>query len=100
MDLNADNFDQEVLQADGVVLTDWWAPWCGPCNAMTPLVSKLSQQHKVGKINIDENQDLARKYQISAIPAFLFFKDGEVVHRLVGIQTEAVITNMMEALQT
>ncbi len=83
------NFDQEVLNSQVPVLVDFWAPWCGPCQMMGPLVHELSEEMdgtkvKVGKLNVDDNQLVAGKYEILSIPTFLVFKGGQVVDQLVG----------------
>ena len=76
-----DNFETEVLQAELPVLVDFYADWCGPCKMMAPVVEKLAEEYegklKVGKCNVDENMQLAQKYRISSIPAFMVFKNGE-----------------------
>ena len=87
-ELTADNFAAEVLQEDELVLVDFWAPWCGPCRQMEPAVAYLSVQYegrvKVGKLNTEDHQQLAQDYGISGIPAFLIFRDGEVIASRTG----------------
>ena len=82
------NFDAEVLQSDLPVFVDFYADWCGPCKMMSPVIDKLAEEFagriKVGKVNVDENGDLAVKYGIMSIPHMVFFKNGEVVDRIVG----------------
>ena len=82
------NFDTEVLQSDLPVFVDFYADWCGPCKMMSPVIDKLAEEFagriKVGKVNVDENGDLAVKYGIMSIPNMVFFKNGEVVDRIVG----------------
>ena len=82
------NFDAEVLQSDIPVFVDFYADWCGPCKMMSPVIDKLAEEYdgkiKVGKVNVDENGDLAVKYGIMSIPNMVFFKNGEVVDRVVG----------------
>lgn len=88
IEITAQNFEEEVLKSDKPVLVDFWAVWCGPCNMLSPLVDEVASEHpeiKVGKVNTDEQQDLARQFGISAIPALLFFKDGKVVGQSIGV---------------
>ena len=82
------NFEAEVLQSDLPVFVDFYADWCGPCKMMSPDIDKMAEEYagriKVGKVNVDENSDLAVKYGIMSIPNMVFFKNGEVVDRVVG----------------
>jgi len=82
-----DEFQAEVIDYKGVVLVDFYADWCGPCKMMSPIITELAHESpelKVVKINVDQNQELATQYSIFSIPTFIIFKDGKVVHQLVG----------------
>ena len=103
MELTSDNFDTEVLKFEGVVLVDFWAGWCGPCKMLGPVIEEVSKElegkegAKVGKLNVDENADIAQKYSIMSIPALKFFNGGKVVDELVGLQSkEALIEKINE----
>ena len=92
-DINSTNFDKEVLNSELPVLIDFWAPWCGPCRMVGPVVENLAEANqgkiRVAKINVDENQALAMQYGIRSIPTLSFFKGGEEVRRIVGAQGKA-----------
>jgi thioredoxin 1 len=94
------NFDQEVLKSEGVVLVDFWAPWCGPCLAMGPIIEELAKELdgkvKVGKINVDENSKTAQDFAIMSIPALKIFKGGVVVQEFVGMQAKEVLKEALE----
>jgi len=95
MNFTSSNFEQEVIKSQIPVVVDFWAPWCRPCNAMTPLIEKLEKEFsgkvKIGKVNVDENYDLASTYNIDAIPAIYFFKNGAISKIVKGLQTESVL---------
>lgn len=89
-DISDQSFDQEVIKSTLPVLVDFWAPWCGPCKMVGPIVEELAKEYegklKVVKLNVDDNQDTASKYNIMSIPSLLIFKNGEVVKTMIGAQ--------------
>ncbi|MBE5845863.1 MAG: thioredoxin [Butyrivibrio sp.] len=95
-----ENFESEVLNSDIPVLVDFYADWCGPCKMMFPVVEKLAEEYdgkvKIGKVNSDENSELAMKYAIMSIPSFLMFKNGEVVNSATGAIPEAALKNIID----
>lgn len=98
------NFDQEVLKSDTPVLVDFWAPWCGPCRMVAPIVAEISSEYagklKVGKVNTDDNQEVAVRYGIMSIPTLMIFKSGEVAARIVGALPKQALTGKIDAVLT
>jgi thioredoxin 1 len=95
LELTDQNFDQEVLQASGAVLVDFWAPWCGPCKMMGPIIDELAKKMegkaKVGKLNVEEHGATAQKYNIMSIPSLKIFKGGKIAAEFVGVQSPEVL---------
>lgn len=100
IDLTNANFNSTISQK-GVTLVDFWAPWCGPCRMLGPVLAKvataLEGKAVIAKVNVDENQELAAQFQVTSIPTMFIFKDGQVVKQLMGLKSEAEITKAIEA---
>lgn len=100
MKLTGDNFEKEVYQAEVPVLVDFYADWCGPCKAMGPVVDELAKEYegkaKVGKLNTDENQNIAMEYGVMSIPTFIVFKGGKAVKKMVGMQDKRNLVAAVE----
>ena len=102
-EFGTDNWQKEVVESTQPVLVDFWAPWCGPCRALTPIVDRLAEQFagkvKVGKVNIDENGDLAAQYGVNSIPRILVFKGSATpVQSVVGLRGEAELTQLLNSV--
>lgn len=101
MEFTDANFDQEVLKSDKPVLVDFWAPWCGPCQLMGPVVDELAKevtQVKIGKVNVDENPATAAAYGIMSIPTMKVFKGGQIVKEFMGVQSKDKLKTELSAL--
>jgi thioredoxin 1 len=101
LNFNDAAFDADVLQADKPVLVDFWAEWCGPCRMLGPTIDAIADEYqgklKVGKLNVDENNQTAFRYQVRGIPAILLFKGGKVVDQRVGAVPKSELAKMIEA---
>ncbi|MBR5226070.1 MAG: thioredoxin [Clostridia bacterium] len=98
MHINKKNFDQEVVASDKTVLLDFWAPWCGPCRMVMPVLEEIAKERsdiKVGKINVDEEPELAREFGVMSIPMLVVMKDGKIVSQSVGARPKAQILAML-----
>jgi len=102
LQLNDSNFDSEINKGATPILVDFWAPWCGPCRMIAPVLDKIADamagQAIVAKVNVDEAPGVASRFRVSSIPTLLFFKNGEVHGQVVGLQSEADLTAKLKAL--
>jgi len=101
LELTDTNFQETVLDDEGVAVVDFWAEWCGPCRMIAPIIEELSEEFegkvKIGKVNVDHNPEVAMKYGIRSIPTLLILKDGEVVEKHVGTTSKQNLVNKIEA---
>ena len=98
--ITSENFEEEVLKSDKKVLIDFYADWCGPCKMMSPIIDKIAEEQgdnvKVGKINVDENQDLAMEYNVMTIPTIMIINDGEIQKTFIGVTDKNEIIEGLE----
>ena len=99
IEITKENFETEVLKSDKTVLLDFWASWCGPCRMLSPVVDKIGEENaqiKVGKVNVDEQMELASHFGIMSIPTLMVFKNGKPVKTSVGVQPKSAILSMLD----
>lgn len=97
--VNSENFEEEVLNSKNTVLVDFYADWCGPCKMLSPVIDQIAEENqdiKVVKVNVDNAQDLAMKYQVMSIPTLVVIKEGKEINRSVGLRDKAEIVNMIK----
>ena len=98
--LTKDNFDRIVYNSDKPVIVDFWAPWCGPCRMVAPVMEQLAQEYEgkavIGKVNVDEESDLAAKFKIMSIPTVILFKDGQLIDKIIGARPKSDFANLLD----
>ena len=102
LQLADNNFKKEVEQGKGLTVVDFWAPWCGPCQMMGPVIEELAKEYegkvKIGKLNVDENPETSQNFQVMSIPTIVFFKDGKEVERVVGAKDKESLMDKIDEL--
>ncbi|WP_010248269.1 thioredoxin [Acetivibrio cellulolyticus] len=98
--ITKDNFEQEVLKSEKAVLVDFWAPWCGPCRAVGPIVDELASEYngkaKISKLNVQDENELAAKFRVMSIPTIMIFKNGDVVEKVVGARSKSELSSLID----
>lgn len=99
INITKNNLESEVLKSDDIVILDFWANWCGPCRALGPILESFANQNsniKIGKINVDEETELAKKFEIMSIPTLIIFKNGKLTNKSVGLVSESKIAELIK----
>jgi thioredoxin 1 len=101
LELTDDSFASEIEQSEGLALVDFWAEWCGPCRAVTPVIESLAEEYagqvKVGKVDVDSNRRVTERFNVRSIPSILYFKDGELVETVVGVRSKSQLEQLIQA---
>lgn len=96
--VNNENFEKEILKQKGIIIVDFYAVWCGPCQMLAPVLEKIAENVNVAKIDIDDNEELAIKYGIEVVPTLIFFKDGEIKKQIAGFYSEKELLEIIEKI--
>lgn len=101
LELTDDSFSEEIEQGEGLAVVDFWAEWCGPCHAVTPVIESLAEEYagkvKIGKVDVDANRKTTERFNVRSIPSILYFKDGELVETVVGVRSKGQLEELIEA---
>ncbi len=102
IELSNTNFDEVVLKSNKPVMVDFWAEWCGPCKIVSPIIGEIAEEYKdkavIGELDVDSNNEISVRYGIRSIPTILYFKDGEIAHKQVGVASKSNLINKLEEL--